>query len=225
MTAKIAGINGTDIMDVNANNGAHVTPYNSGGSELGTAGNPIVITPVNPPPHPATGGFYSVCGYTGTIAAGIAANTSLMSMRFSSSSTRIAYVKKMRVDIAVITVGATGLIPTPFGLQRFTSATPSGGSAFTPANLNESLDSATDMTDVRANASALTVTSVVFGSVIDQVAVPVFISGSGPAYTWNIQPTYPIVLQAGDGLALRIQSVGPATQTWMFSFVAEWEEK
>jgi hypothetical protein len=178
------------------------------------------------PGYPAAGGFYSVAGKSGaaTIAAALATDTTLMSMRFSASSTRRAYVGRIRVNMATLTAGAAGGVPSVLGLQRFNSATPSGGTARTPSRFALSKGSATDMTDVRDNNAALTVTSVVFLDEIAWSLTPtngVLVSN----YDWVIEPPAPIELAAGEGLVLRTRQVGPATATWFFSYNVYWFER
>ena len=179
------------------------------------------------PAHPSAGGFYSVSGGTSAVvAATLAADTTLMAMRFSAASTRKAYVTRMRVLIGVATVGTSALVAGSLGLQRFSAATPSGGTARTVNEMNEPLTTATDMTSVQDLNSALTVTSVVFGNEVARCLIPLFISGGAMWSEWIFEPpTYPIVLAAGDGLCLRTRVVGPGTQTWMYTYTFEWYER
>lgn len=177
------------------------------------------------PAHPSAGGYYSVCGGpAGIVAAGLATDTSLMSMRLASGSTRKAYVYKYRFIMSPATLGASAGVAGQIGLQRFTTATPTTGTARTPNELNEPLATATDMTDVRDSASALTVTSVVFGAEIARSTVPLFVSSAG-WFEWIFEPPYPVVLQPGDGIVLRTRVALAATQTWVFSYTAYWLEK
>jgi hypothetical protein len=226
MAAKIAGQNGTDIFDVDTHGSGLVTLKDASGAALGSAANPLQMVE-NMPPHPANGGFYSVTGgLSAVVAVSLAANTPLMTMRFNPSSTRQAKIKKIRVGITIATVGTSALVAGLLGLQRFTTATPTGGSARTPNKMDEVNSDATDMLDVRDSNAALTVTSVVFGNVVAQTYVPVVITGSTSFYEWSIEPTeYPIILKPGDGLSLRTQSNMPATQTWMFSYNVYWAEE
>jgi hypothetical protein len=175
--------------------------------------------------HPAAGGFYTVAGgTTAIIAASLAANTTLMSARFSAASTRKAYVFKIRLNGVVYTAGAAGGIGTLLGVQRFTTATPTLGTARTPNEMNEPLTTATDMTDVRDLNSALTVTSVVFGNIVAAVQMPNSSTNVAPL-EYVLEPYYPIVLAAGDGLCLRTMNAGPLTATWGFSYTLYWTEK
>jgi hypothetical protein len=178
------------------------------------------------PAHPSAGGYYTVSGGTSAvIAATLATDTVLMAMRFSASSTRKAYVSRLRCLIGAATVGTSALVAGSLGLQRFTTATPTGGTARTPNELAEALATATDMTDVRDSNAALTVTSVVFGNEIARTIVPLFIASGALWMEWIVEPKYPITLVAGDGLCLRTRVVMPGTQTWQFSYTFHWEER
>lgn len=197
------GTSGIDA-DVNANKSQLITP------EL--------------PAHPAAGGYYTVCGGpAGIVAAGLAIDTTLMAMRFAAASTRRAYVTKFRFVMSPATLGAAAGVAGSIGLQRFTTATPSGGTARTPNELNEPLTTATDMTSVQDLASALTMTSVVFGAEIARSRVPLFVSSAG-WFEWIFEPLYPVVLVPGDGICLRTRVALAATQTWVFDYTAHWNE-
>lgn len=181
-------------------------------------------------PHPTdisggVGGFYTVAGGTAAVvAATLASSTPLMTMRLSASSVRRAILTRMRVLIGVATVGTSALVAGTLALQRFTAATPSGGTQRTPNKLDEINDSATDMTDVRDSNAALTVTSVVFGNIVSDTLVPLFITSGAMWLEWIFEPPRPLVMYAGDGLALRTSVVMPATQTWMYSYTFHWKE-
>ena len=178
------------------------------------------------PAWPSAGGFYTVAGQTSAVvAATLAANTTLMSARFATGSTRKGYLTKMRTLISVATVGTSALVAGTLGLQRFTAATPTGGTARTANRHGEALGSATDMTDIRDSNAALTVTSVTFGNVIAVTTVPLFISSGAMWMEWIYEPQVPDVLAAGDGICLRTQVVMPGTQTWMYSYTMHWYEE
>jgi len=177
--------------------------------------------------YPSAGGFYSVTGFTTTaVAASLATTTTLMSFRLSTGSTRKAYIHRIRVMMSVATAGAAGGVPTVLGLQRFTAATPSGGTARTPDRHSGTKGSATDVTDVRDSNAALTVTSVTFGNVIASTLVPNGSTNVAPA-EWVIEAAQatPIEFVAGDGVCLRTQNAGPATATWNFQYNVYWYER
>lgn len=187
--------------------------------------NNLIVSESYPPAWPNYGGFYTVAGQTSAVvAATLAANTTLASLRMSTNARARAYITKVRVVIGVATLGAAATIPGTLGLQRFSFATPTGGTARVVNKLGEFLGSGSDMTDVRDSNAALTVTNVSFGSVVASSIVPIFVGGGPMWYEWIVEPPAPIVLAAGDGLALRTQVVMPATQTWMYSYTVHWYE-
>jgi len=194
------------------------------GFDTDEAGNAKVYQTI--PGYPAAGGFYSVAGKSGAaaIAAALATDVSLMSARFSAASTRKAYLTRLRVLMHTLTVGAAGGVPSVLGLQRFTTATPTGGTARTPAPVGPTKGSATDMTDVRDNNAALTVTSVVFGTEIAWSLTPTA-GAVGTPIEWVVEFPAPEELSAGDGIVLRTRQVGPATATWFFTYTLYWFER
>jgi hypothetical protein len=171
------------------------------------------------------GGEYIVTGGGGTVAAALAASTMLMSMRMSTGSTRKAYITRARIVMSTITAGAAAGVPSVIGLQRFTAQTPTGGTARTVDKKTASHPSNSDMTDVRDSNAALTGTAPTFGNVIAQNFTPT----NGTAvyqFEWVFEPdAEPVVLAAGDGLAIRTQTVGPATATWSYLYTFHWYEK
>ncbi len=177
------------------------------------------------PEHPAAGGYYTVTGGpTGIVAAALATDTSLVAFRFAAASTRRAYLTKFHFVMSPATLGAAAGVAGVIGLQRFTTATPSAGTARTPNELNEPLATATDMTSIQDLASALTMTSVVFGAEIAWWRIPLFVASAGwMEHIWK--PKYPLVLTPGDGFCLRTRVQLAATQTWVYSYHAEWMEK
>lgn len=178
------------------------------------------------PAHPSAGGFYTVAGQTSAVvAAALAANTMLMSMRLAAVSTRKAYITRMRALIGVATVGASAGVAGTLGLQRFTAQTPTGGVQRTPNEQNEPLATASDITDIRDSNAALTGTAPTFGTIVAATLVPLFITSGAMWMEWIVEPPYPIVLQPGDGLALRTIVAMAATQTWLYSYTFHWYEK
>lgn len=226
MSIKIIGTDSGVEVNTTVGKGLMVTNYNSSGTEVGTDTTPIISTE-GIPIVPANGGFYSCAGRTGTaaIAATLAADTTLMAMRLIASSSRKAYVYKIRVQISIITVGTSALVPGTLGLQRFTAGNPTGGTVRVPCKIDEVGSDTSDMTQIQDLNSALTMTSVVFGTEVAMNPVPIVITGSTSSFEWIIEPSQPIVLVPGDGLCLRTRVVMPGTQTWMFTWTAYWTEK
>jgi len=80
------------------------------------------------------------------------------------------------------------------------------------------------MTDIRDSNAALTGTAPTFGTIVSNSLVPLFVASGALWSEWIYDPAYPLILEAGDGLALRTQVVMPATQTWSYSYTASWNE-
>jgi hypothetical protein len=179
-----------------------------------------------PPSGGTSGGYYSVSFSPSAVtAASLAISSSIMSMRLSTSSQRQAYVTRVRVVISPGTLGTNALVPGTLGIQRFRSATPTGGVARTPNGQSTISGNTSNMTDIRDNNGALTVTNVNFGVVVATSIVPIFIAGGPMWYEWIFEPAAPLVLIPGDGIALRTQVAMPATQTWNYSYSVQWYEK
>lgn len=189
--------------------------------------NNALLVDTGVPHYGMSGGCFTVAGQTsGVIAASLAANTTLMSMRLLSNSNRQAYITRFRVLLGCGTIGIGGLVPGVIGLQRFSGATPTGGTARTPSRMGEySLGSPSEMTDIRDSNAALTVTSVSFGTLVSNCIVPIFHTIGPSAAEWIYEPSSPIILQPGEGLCLRTQVAMPATQTTMLSYTIHWREK
>jgi hypothetical protein len=193
-------------------------------AEVDSNDNLLIVPGINS--CPLSGGYYTVAGQTSAVvAAALAANSSLVSMRFSPTSTRRAYITRVRVLLTPSTLGASAGVAGTLGLQRFHFATPSGGTARTANRMFEGSGTTTDMTDIRDNNAALTVTNVVFGTVFSSCLVPVFISNGNCFWEWVVEPPSPLILNAGEGLALRTLVAMAATQTWMYSYTVHWYEK
>jgi hypothetical protein len=193
------------------------------------------------PGYPAAGGFYSVTGQSATtgtpatplsVAAALAADTMLMSMRLSAVSTRKAYIYRVRVNLQPVIANAAAVIPGSLALRRFTTQTPTGGNARTATRFGPTKGSATDVTDIRDSNAALTGTAPTWPAdgIIASTQVPVLEGALAAGMTqlgfeWIIEVPAPIELSAGDGLALRTVTTMPATCTWSYSYNIYWWER
>ncbi len=188
----------------------------------------VSITPIEPAYGSAGGGFFVSGSTTAVVAAALAANTTLMAMRFAPASSRKAYINKIQYSIQVVTAFAAAIVPAQVNWQKFTTATPTGGTGRTPTRKNSSEGSTTDMTDVRDSNAALTVTGVVFAdSSIIFLNPSHSVSGTMSIFEWRFDPTYnqPFVLQPGEGLCLRTLAAHGAGGTWMYSYQIDWSER
>jgi hypothetical protein len=174
----------------------------------------------------AAGGAYVVSGGpSAVVAAALAANTPLATLRLGTGATTNVYITRMRIAICSATVGASAGVPGQIGWQRFTAATPSGGTAHTPARKDLSTGSGTAVSDVRDSNAALTVTSVSFGDVLVVEPIPNFTVGAVAEFVTDLDEDEWIKLTAGDGIALRTQVAAPATMTWTYTWAIHYLEK
>lgn len=186
------------------------------------------VTPMEPAYGSAGGGMIVSGGTIAVVAAALGANVTLAAARFAAASSRKAYINKIQYEYLTVTAAAAAAVPAQMAWQKFTTATPTGGTARTPTRKNTSEGSATDMTDVRDSNAALTVTSVVFVDLPIIFTNPAFtVSGSVIVLEWRFDPNYnqPLVLQPGEGICLRTQAAHPATMTWMYSYQIDFSER
>ena len=174
----------------------------------------------------ATGGAFVVTGGpTAIVAAALAANTPLATLRHGAAAGTNIWITRLHLTICSATIGASAGVPGQIGWQRFTAATPSGGTARTPARKDLSTGSGTAVADVRDNNAALTVTSVVFGDLLVAECIPNFTVGASAEFVTDLDEDEWIRLTAGDGIALRTQVAGPATMTWTYTYAIHYLEK
>ena len=174
----------------------------------------------------AAGGAYSVAGGpTGIVAAALAAGTTLAALRHGTGATTKVYITRLHITISIATIGVTAGVPGQITWQRFTTATPTGGTARTAARKDASTGSGTQIIGCQDLASALTVTSVAFTDVFVAEAIPNSTVGASYEYVTDLDEDEFIVLAAGDGICLRTSVAAPATQTWTFNYTIHWLEK
>jgi phage tail protein X len=206
MSVSIISGASSDLLTIDPTSKAtRVTQYKSDGSLLVAESNQYMVT----------GGTSAI------IAATLAANTTLASLRNGAS--KEVHITRLRVSFTPATVGTSALVAGSIAWQKFTTATPTGGTARTVAKKKTGYASST-VSDVRDSNAALTVTSVVFADVFSQSLVPLMTIGGLFIWANDLDDNDHIVLEANEGICLRTQVVCPATQTWMFSYAIEWHE-
>jgi hypothetical protein len=173
----------------------------------------------------AGGAFVVTGGASAVVAAALAANTPLMTMRHGAAATSNVFITRLRFTINPATVGASAGVPGQIAWQKFTTATPSGGTARTPARKDNVTGGATQVADVRDSNAALTVTSVVFSDVYVIHPIPNYTTGGSNEYVIDLDEDEWIRLAAGEGIALRTQVAGPATMTWTYTYSVHYLEK
>lgn len=166
---------------------------------------------------------YMVTGSTSAIvAAALAANTTLMSLR--NGGTKNVHITRFRLSFTPATVGTSALVAGSIAWQRYNTATPTGGTTRTVAKKNTSYEAST-VVDVRDSNAALTVTGVVFGDILAQTHVPLMTTGGLFLWFNDLEDSDEIILAPNEGICLRTQVVMPGTQTWMYAYGLEWHEE
>lgn len=171
--------------------------------------------------YPASDHYMVTGSNSAIVAASLAANTTLMAMRNGDS--KKIYINRLSIAFTPATVGTSALVAGSISWQRFTTATPTGGTARTVSKKRTSYATST-IVDVRDSNAALTVTGVVFSNIFADRKIPLMTQGG--LYTWdiNLNDNDAIVLEANEGICLRTTVACPATQTWMYSYGLEWNE-
>lgn len=140
----------------------------------------------------------SVTGATGALSV-------IFSMRNASGSTKTVYIENFYLNIGFFQTSPVVPSLSAYGLFRFTTATPTGGTAATPVGLDSS-NAATQVTDVRAAAAGLTTTGIVAGGLISATALPRAL-GSNAVWTFR-GPA--VVLAPGEGLGINLLAAAVA---------------
>lgn len=190
------------------------------------AGGGLFIRRTPATPVGSTGGAFSVAGGSiAVVAAALAANTPLASLRLGAAASVKAYITRLELDVANATVGASAGVAGAIGWQRFNTATPTGGTARTVARKDYTTGGGSAMSDARDSNAALTVTSVNFTDVFTEHIVPNETTGLGITYEDSFDEDEFICLAAGDGICLRTTVAMAATQTWVYTYAIHWLEK
>ena len=148
--------------------------------------------------------FFSIRQTATTVAAAM-----VWSMRNASASTKNVYIQKIVYQISFDN-------PTPalvfatlrYQFQRFSTATPTGGTAQTVLELDNS-NAATQVTDVRVLNTGLTTTGVVLGEVSLITGVPQVQGSTNSAVIDNIG----LMLAPGEGLAIILNQTAAIGQS------------
>lgn len=176
-------------------------------------------------------GAYSKGMISGTMAAGLAANSPVYSFRYGG--TGLAVVKQIRISAANAGTGfAVGVGNFSLYFATAFTASDTGGTAGTLTNNNGDLRTAfpaMGVSDIRiASTATLTAGTRTLGTdALTNLMFPTSATASislvSPAVIYNIPPgDYPMVLTNNEGFV--IQATVPATGTWTFTVTVDWEE-
>ena len=184
---------------------------------------------------PRTIRSYTMAGTTGTIAAALAANSSVLALRMSPSAGELkAFITRVRLMVSTIVAFTTPVTAgRRLGLYRGAGAAASGGTAVADFTQKDASAAASQCAagqggDARiATTGALTVTGITYETQ-PIVEVPLISVGSAGAFAdftfeFDMLP-HPIVLSAGQLLAVRNPAIFDAAGTWQLTAVIEWHE-
>lgn len=147
-----------------------------------------------------------------------AANATVWAMRNAAASTKTVYIERIQLLMAFDTATPLGRSLQRYDLVRFTTATPTAGTAITVVAMDSS-SVATQVTDVRFVDTGLITTSVAFGTAIATIGCP-----ATDATTAKYERTgISIKLAPGEGLCLRLDVTAVVGQSITGEIV--WSER
>jgi hypothetical protein len=180
---------------------------------------------------PGVGAFVS--SITGTMAAALAANSSVFAMRLDPGAAVNAYITRIWLEWATIVAFTTPVTAgRRLALYRGSGANASGGTALTAAAMADSTQTSEFSTaqggDMRiATTAALTVTGITYEA---QEFRTMHLTGFGAAganrfVDWNAPSFGPLmVIRPGQLLAIRNPAAMDAAGTWQLAVGVEWRE-
>lgn len=200
---------------------------------------------VRPTDH-GTLGHYHISAATGTMAAALAANTQVWSLRWGDA-TRFAVIMKLHARVLPLTPFTAATLTDHTSLDAFVgrsySTSPSGGTALTPTGNNAKVrtDMATSLvTDLRISTTAAltagTVTLDAFpfaqslrkgnrvnpAAATEEIILP---SNLELLYDLNVENgEHPIVLAQNEGIIIRNRTAWPAAGTAIIMVQCRWAE-
>lgn len=182
-------------------------------------------------------GIYAIAGTSGTMAAGLAANSRIFSFRYPG--TNFVLVKKVLLSVVGGSTAFTAGVGhfDLFSVKFFTVADNAGNTDLTPAAASNTGKLRTSMATtgvVGAGNISISTTAAISGGSFTAAPEPinsincVFNTASlviVPAQTplWDARAAeFPLVLGIDEGFI--VQATVPATGTWVFSVDVLWEE-
>lgn len=179
---------------------------------------------------------FGVAATTGTIGAALAANSTLFAMQLDPSSTRRAFIERVRVEwvtlVAFTTPITAGRRLGLHGAQL--SGTPTGGTAIAAAMPKHGISDTSEFSaanggDIRiASTGTLTVAGTVNANAYREMLV--VHTGAAGAYrdvVWEFAggaESQPIQLDPGQALLLRNPQVMDAAGTFQLAVSVDWHE-
>lgn len=179
-----------------------------------------------------TGGCYQLTSKSGTMAAGLAANSPIFAFRWTSS-TMLALLRRVRISAWSLGTGFAAGLAT-FDMYKAASWTvaDSGGATDTITSPNGKLRAAMTATAVSAIRKSSTATLTAGTRTLDAQALETLVAAITTATNTPflnraelfVKPgaEHPLTLAQNEGFV--IQATVPATGTWGFAITPEWDE-
>lgn len=178
-------------------------------------------------------GTYSVSGRTGTMAAGLAANSPVFSFRWGNATNLCAITSVHCTGGGSIVAFAAGFTNLELLIARNFTASDSAGTALTPTANNQKLRTSMGtslVTDIRVSSTATltagtrTLDAQPIGSLTSSVTATAGTPLWPPEHLYESaeNDNMPIILAQNEGIVIR--ATVPATGTWTASFDMSWVE-
>ncbi len=186
--------------------------------------------------HDHSAGEYAIAEITGTIAAALAANSSVFAMRLDPGAGAVkAVIESIRVRFTTIVAFTTPVTAgRRLALFRGSGAAASGGTAVTVATPKDTVYPASEFDtasggDIRiASTGALTVTGITFEAAPFAVMPLVHVGAAGGfveyVYEFDVR-NHPLELNAGQLIAIRNPAAMDAAGTWQLAVEVNWREE
>ena len=201
MSATIKSGASADLLSIDAQSkAARVTLYNSVGEEIGVRPDGSYMLPINIVQSAAT-----------------VVNSTVWALRNGGS--KAVYIRRVLLNMGYH--GAAVATTGRYAIERFDTATPTGGTALTPVKKNSSMPTSA-IADVRFLDTGLTTAGVVFGTDLAIIGNQRQLS-AGHLLDMNFAGGDELVLNANEGLCIRL-NVAAVVGDSLTGFV-EWDEK
>ena len=177
---------------------------------------------------------YSATGITGTMAAALAANSTVFAMRIDPGSAVLAYIERIRIMYTTIVAYTAPItVGRRLALFRGSGAATSGGTTMVPVSKN-STSAPSECTiaqggDVRISATAaLTITGITYETDPIRTMSLSHVGNAGnyaeTLFEFHAGECAPVVLQPGQLLAIRNPAAMDAAGTWQMAVNVDWYE-
>lgn len=181
-------------------------------------------------------GAYGVTGVSGTMAAGLAANSEIYQFRWGDATKRCVVQEILFEGAGWLTAGAAGVSRIECLVARGWTASGTGGTALGTALLSNGGKLQTDMAAslIGTNGDARIASTAALGvgtKTLDSNGIGAVVTGVVAAVGTTIVPNnalfqpdqlHPLVLEQNEGFVIR--ATVPGTGTWIFGITVRWTE-